>query len=969
MSSGPAIRQILGALAALAPDRQESKRLHISNRDMVPLPLRYTTVVSGHRSIRYEGDSGRLTIGPPRQLVEPLVKRAQLHREENLLRLGWLWVRMAGENGNLIQFPLVSVPVRSSQMFGALNTVVNAGAPHQRTTSLTVDGDLELTDAIGDAPTRRFLEASVEFGGGALDSEAAVSISDTWLNRLPKLQRWAMDAAAAAGLARVEVRATAPEGSESIGKIPQVLIQLALYITEATTHSITIASTLRSWPDAGLDDTALAALYRPTDVAPAAVEPVESPLVLTSAQRAAVDEARHQHVTVVSGAPGNGKTQTIAAIALDAIERRQSVLVAAPTSAAVDALVDLLGRTPGPEPMVFGSNVRRLAVADQLANGGGPPLASDVTQQARDAHDAARRDHRALLANVHQLLDAEQLAGNADPALLFHQRRVAPRWFEPSAALDDAAVILDACRQRPRVFADVRIGRRVRKLRAHANAAATADIDQLTMALRIAQGSRASAELGASGGLDLEVLWPQVVASDAATRAAAAVWLDAELRSGERRGRGARSTMVLVAAALRSSRAVRREKLAAIDGLELTRALPLWVGTLRDIDDLLPQTAGMFDLVIIDEATQVDQVMAAPALLRGRRCVVAGDTRQLRHVSFTSDDAIGHALEVNGIVDPVDIGRLDVRRMGLFDLAAGVAPVRVLDQHFRSAPHLISFSARRFYDGHVTVSTTHPRNDRRDCITVEVLDASNDDGVKRGEIDRALAMIRERQAAARAAKTATSVGVLSPFRAQADAIEAAIVKELSLEEIDELDLRVGTVHGFQGCERDIVIISLGLDPSSSSKARSFVADPNLFNVMVTRAREDIVVLTSLPLDSPGLIGEYLRHGDAPPSAPRSQRASRPDVSSIAVDLSRREVATALEYPSGPHVIDLVIGEGERALGVLFGVHPDGPEAHVERHLQLRRAGWKLREVFDTRWADRRGELALELGHEYFISQD
>ena len=288
----------------------------------------------------------------------------------------------------------------------------------------------------------------------------------------------------------------------------------------------------------------------------------------------------------------------------------------------------------------------------------------------------------------------------------------------------------------------------------------------------------------------------------------------------------------------------------------------------------------------------------------------------------------------------------------------------MLDQHFRSAPHLISFSARRFYDGKVTIATTHPRNDDRDCISVDAVEGRRaDDGVNRVELERVVAIVRERQASTRAAGDSASIGVLSPFRQQADAIEAAIVERFSLEEIDELDLRVGTVHGFQGCERDLVIMSLALDPASSPNSRAFVAEPGLFNVMVTRAREEIVVVTSLPLDTPGLLGEYLRHCDAPPESPRSARSPRGDVTAIAGDLAAQGIAVAVGYPTGPHVIDLVLGgdgDGDGALGVLFGVHPAGPDAHVERHLQLRRAGWQVREVFNTKWADRRAELTIEL---------
>ena len=95
--------------------------------------------------------------------------------------------------------------------------------------------------------------------------------------------------------------------------------------------------------------------------------------------------------------------------------------------------------------------------------------------------------------------------------------------------------------------------------------------------------------------------------------------------------------MAALATALRSGRSARREQLSRLDDDKLTRALPLWVGTLADVDDLLPPVPGLFDLVILDEASSIDQPLAATALLRGRRAVIAGDPRQLRQVSFVAD--------------------------------------------------------------------------------------------------------------------------------------------------------------------------------------------------------------------------------------------------------------------------------------------------------------------------------------------
>ena len=82
---------------------------------------------------------------------------------------------------------------------------------------------------------------------------------------------------------------------------------------------------------------------------------------------------------------------------------------------------------------------------------------------------------------------------------------------------------------------------------------------------------------------------------------------------------------------------------------------------------------------------------------------------------------------------------------------------------------------------------------------------------------------------------ATSVGVVTPFRAQADALEAAVLADFTVEEMERANLRVGTVHGFQGSERDIVIVSLGV-AAEDSRARGFLQDPAVFNVMLTRAR-------------------------------------------------------------------------------------------------------------------------------------
>jgi hypothetical protein len=405
--------------------------------------------------------------------------------------------------------------------------------------------------------------------------------------------------------------------------------------------------------------------------------------------------------------------------------------------------------------------------------------------------------------------------------------------------------------------------------------------------------------------------------------------------------------------------------LARLDGSVLLDALPLWVGTVSDIEDLLPATPGLFDLVIVDEAAHIDQPSAAPALLRARRAVVAGDPHQLRHVTFRSDAEIAETAEALGLADVAD--RLDLRRVSTFDLAASAAPVEMLTEHFRSVPHLIGFSAQRFYADRLQVVTRHPRNESLDVIDVVRVDVDGPVGADSGrapraqgrggtvveevvEVERILTELLERGE--------RSVGVVTPFRPQADALEAAILGRFSAAEIAAMQLAVGTVHRFQGGERDVMVLSLGLRDGDPVGRFRFVEDPNLFNVMVTRARSHMIVVTALRQPPQGLVADYLRYADEPPAPPRGTAPTGWEAS-IAAALAARGVVVRSGYPVGAWLVDLCVGTGDESMAIECGPHPDGSRAHLERRRVLHRAGWRQLAVFERWWA---GDADAAAGH-------
>jgi hypothetical protein len=140
-----------------------------------------------------------------------------------------------------------------------------------------------------------------------------------------------------------------------------------------------------------------------------------------------------------------------------------------------------------------------------------------------------------------------------------------------------------------------------------------------------------------------------------------------------------------------------------------------------------------------------------------------------------------------------------------------------------------------------------------------------------------------------------------------------------------------------------MIISIGAGPADSGALR-FLEDPAIFNVMVTRARDHVVVVTCLDRATAGkgLLGQYLRHADEPPSPRRSVVHATGWTERLARELAEHSGARVItDYEVAGETIDIVVGEGDEAFGIETEVHPAGPARHVERRLALRRAGWDM----------------------------
>ncbi|MEJ2852662.1 MULTISPECIES: AAA domain-containing protein [unclassified Saccharothrix] len=838
-----------------------------------------------------------------RYAVERLAAYDALHREDRLLRLGWAFLCGPAEVGGQrrrVCLPLVSRPVRLHHVGGRRYAVQPAG-------DVAV---YPLADAAKAAELETGLDRTGEWIAAVLAASgfADVPVLDTARDLRPLVGGEGLVVVAGAGLHAGEPVVSTERGA-------------ALYTWAGTT---------------GIEDTALARLYAPVEATPTD-DPITEVLPLTPSQRAAVRAARSAPITVVGGPPGSGKTHTLAAIALDAVARGESVLLASRTRNAADVLGAALRRAGGPLPVLFGDSELRQEMARELGDGLAPVDKGEVNDldRARRAADAAVvRVERA----VADALRDEELAGEAvrREALMPAHRAVAPKAF----ADVDLGLLHDLLRPREGLLAGLRTWWALRSARRLAGAADTTDPVELEAAVRAAEQSAAQVRLAARGGTALTALRDLLAEEDARRHRATAAWLRA--RSGSARGAGPRRAVAALARALRSGPAARRRALADVAPHDLVAALPLWVGTLAEVEDILPAVPGMFDLVVVDESSHVDQPLAAPALLRGRRAVIGGDPRQLRHVSFVSDQAVRDAVAAEGTEALAD--RLDVPKVSLFDAGAAAAGVHWLTEHHRCAPHLIGFAAREFYDGRISLLTTHPAIADVDCIDTEhVLGTRDGKGVNPAEADAVLAHVGRR-----IEQGVRSIGVVTPFRAQADALEQALLDKLSLDEITAGGVRVGTVHGVQGSEFDEVVVSLALTDEDKPNAWRFAGDRNLLAVLTTRARRRVHLVTSATRPV-GLVGAYLRHAGVPPTETEGAEPSDEWTARLAEALRAAGHAVRTGYPVGEWRLDLVVGEGITAVAVETRPHPDGVEAHLARWRALHGAGWRVHDAFPSRF--------------------
>lgn len=299
------------------------------------------------------------------------------------------------------------------------------------------------------------------------------------------------------------------------------------------------------------------------------------------------------------------------------------------------------------------------------------------------------------------------------------------------------------------------------------------------------------------------------------------------------------------------------------DFTPLMEAFPCWCVTTYAISGSLPMKSGLFDVAIIDEASQCDIASCFPVLFRAKKAVIVGDDKQLPHLSFLEKAKEQSFLSQYNIPDKYQL-MWRFRTNSMFDLANyySTNPV-LLDEHFRSYYPIIQFSNQEFYGNRIRIMTKDSgSNDVLELHRVEDGKVDSDATRNMPEVEAVIKRIHELILADEGNEdNPVSIGVVSPFRGQVDLISKALRQVLTETTIRKHQIEVGTAHTFQGDERDVIIFSLAVADNSFAQSLTFLQKPNLFNVAITRARKKLITFLSRdPKSLPqGLLKDYIEY--------------------------------------------------------------------------------------------------------------
>ncbi|SFR52645.1 DUF4011 domain-containing protein [Thiomicrospira sp. ALE5] len=411
----------------------------------------------------------------------------------------------------------------------------------------------------------------------------------------------------------------------------------------------------------------------------------------------------------------------------------------------------------------------------------------------------------------------------------------------------------------------------------------------------------------------------------------------------------------------------------------LLELFPCWMMVPTAVAQHLPRTT-LFDLIIIDEASQMTPENSISALMRGKNALIAGDTNQLPPTNFFKGLA----------VDEDEDEDVTTSEESILELAnVQFHPKHRLLWHYRSKHEdLIAFSNHYVYDNELVIfPSPHPTTQGLGISLVQV-NGTFQRGINPAEAQVMLEAIAQFMKD----NPKRSLGVAVMNQSQMEQLETLVLREAETNKkvSDYLEYWSSTNEGLekffvknlenvQGDERDVIFVGTvyGRDPQGKFYQRfgpiNGPAGKRRLNVLFSRAKEQIVTFSSIPLsdfnpsstnEGATLLRRWLEFSATKCLGEVAHNHDRAGNSDSPFEDHVIEAVRSLGYEAIPQVgvssyfIDIGVKHPSYPFGYICGIECDGATYHSSKSARdrdrlreevLSRLGWNLYRIWSTDW--------------------
>ena len=315
-----------------------------------------------------------------------------------------------------------------------------------------------------------------------------------------------------------------------------------------------------------------------------------------------------------------------------------------------------------------------------------------------------------------------------------------------------------------------------------------------------------------------------------------------------------RKNLIIQAKMNLTKRQSKKEKIMKeIDFAPILKAYPCWAITTSQLSACLPLIKDMFTIGLIDEGSMGSIGEYIPVFYRCSKIACFGDPKQISKLLFLENKKNTSFMVKHEIPENLQLV-WNYKNNSIWDFVNYYADKTILlNEYYRGYASIFKFSNEHFYGNQIKIMT----EDRADAVQKIKVDGEFENGVNFVEAEKVISIVMNIIKDCEKKKEVKTIGILSPIRKQCEIISKALNEILTYDLIEKYQIEIGTAHAYQGNQKSIMINSWVYANNSPHQTLTFISNPNLLNVAITRAEEKVINVYSADNMKNSLIGQYL----------------------------------------------------------------------------------------------------------------